>query len=180
MPDQFMRQEIEDLFTRHMAYITDQLSTGQITLQDWQITMREDIRRAHALQMIAGAGGDAAKVAPDDWLRLGSTIRTQDRYLQDFARQILAGEVDPASVGSRAALYAKSAAAEYSKQATKDVDLPAYPGDGSTACLGNCGCEWADNGDGSYSWKRGKTDSCDDCIQRESDWAHYVPEPVIA
>ncbi len=178
MPDLAMRREIEDLFTRHMAYLTDQLAAGQISAADWQVSMREDIRRAHALQMIAGAGGDVSKVAPDDWLRLGSEVRKQDRYLQDFARQMLSGEVDPATAASRAQLYAKSAAAEYSKQATKDVDLPAHPGDGSTACLGNCGCEWEPNDDGSYTWRRGKQDSCEDCLRRESEWAHYVPATV--
>ena len=172
MPDPGMKQEVEELFTRHMSYLTDNLAQGQITLGEWQVSMREDIRRSHALQMIAGAGGDPAKVAPNDWLRLGSTIRRQDKFLEDFAQQIAAGEVDPASVGARAELYAKSASSEYSQQVTKEVDLPAHPGDGSTVCLGNCGCSWEEHDDG-WHWVRGKEDSCEDCIQREKDWAPY-------
>lgn len=177
-PDTEMSQEIEALFTNHMGYLTDELAQGQISLADWQVSMREDIRRAHALQLLAGAGGNVEQVTPNDWLRLGTTVQQQDRYLEDFARQLLAGEVDPATVSSRAGLYAKAASAEYSRQALKDVALPAHPGDGSTACLGNCGCEWVDHGDGSYSWVRGKQDSCEDCIRRESEWAHYIPEGV--
>jgi hypothetical protein len=171
-PDPYMRHEIDDLFARHMAYETERLAQGQISLSDWQINMREDIRRAHALQLIAGAGGDPALIDPNDWLRLGSTIRSQDKYLEQFAQQILDGEVDPASIGSRAEMYARAAGAEYSRQATKEADLPAHPRDGSTACLGNCGCQWVEMDDGWY-WVRGKTDSCDDCIQRERDWAPY-------
>jgi hypothetical protein len=174
MPDRAMAAELDTLFTAHMAMLTQQLADGEIDLGTWQVGVRADIRRAHALQMVAGNSG--AMPSADDWLRLGPTIKAQDAYLQDFARGIADGSIDPATAGARAGLYAKAAGAEYSRQALKDVNLPAHPKDGSTPCLSNCGCEWQDNGDGTYSWVRGLDDSCKECKRREIEWANYQPE----
>jgi hypothetical protein len=186
-PDPQMAAELEFLFSNHMAYLTqklvDDLHAGAdftTTVGAWQIDMRQDIKYAHAEQLVAGAGGDPSKVDPNDWLRLGTTIKSQEGYLEDFAHQILSGEVDPASVSSRAALYAKSAGVEYSRQATKELDLPAHPKDGSSPCLGNDDCNWRIeyeyDGQGNpvaalAYWDLGATEKhCDVCIWRYQNW----------
>lgn len=177
-----MRDLLLDIAERRMGDLSDRLASGALSLSDWQIGMRQELRDAYAMQIVAAADGDKANVSADDWLRLGSQLRSQYGYLEDFAHSVQAGDVTGDAIGNRATMYARSAKQMYWRQTTAGVDLPAYPNDGSTPCSkgGNCGCGWRDNGDGTYSWERSKADSCDDCIWREEHWNPYVPEAVAA
>jgi hypothetical protein len=172
LPDPRMSAEIDALFNQRMAYLAGRLTSGEITLGEWQIEMREAIRRARALQLIAGADGDRSKVSADDWLKLGPALRKQDGFLREFARDIQAGKIAPTAIADRATLYAGTAGEAYWQQATKDVDLPAMPRDGSSPCGGRCGCSWVESG-GEWYWELGKTDSCPVCVQRASEWSPY-------
>lgn len=168
-----MNAEIEALFTQRMSYLAARLTSGEITLGEWNLEMREAIRRAHALQLVAGANGDKANVAPDDWLRLGPELRKQYRFLTDFAREIQAGQVQATAIAGRAELYAQSAKTAYWDQVTKDVRLPTMPG--RQRCLGHCGCSWVER-DGAWYWVRGLSDSCEDCLRNEQLYNPYIPE----
>lgn len=176
MPDRAMSDQITSLFEDRMNSLGQMLADGEINLMQFQVTMRQELRDAHALQIVAAADGDKSKVLANDWLILGSELQEQYRYLENFSHQIADGSVSGGAIANRASMYAGSSKSSYWKHATKGVDLPAYPGDGSSECKGHCGCEWVDNGDGSWSWVRGKTDSCATCIDREDKWANYVPE----
>lgn len=176
MPDLEMSRLLMDVAEQRMTELSDRLASGDIALIDWHIGMRQELRDAYAMQIVAAADGDKANVAASDWLKLGSQLRSQYGYLEDFARAVKDGTVSGDAIGSRSALYAKSAQTMYWKQATGGADLPTMPGE--QACLGNCGCEWIDNGDGSWTWKRGKTDSCADCIHNEEIYNPYWPESM--
>lgn len=169
-PDTAMRDRIISLFEHRMGELSARYSAGELSLGEWQAEMRAELRDAWALQVRAGAGDAGATM--DDYLKLGPELRSQYGYLEDFARAIEDGSLSPDAISSRAALYARSSGAMYWKQAMPD--MPTYPGE--QQCMGNCGCEWLDNGDGSYTWKRSKTDSCDDCIANEQMYQNYVPE----
>jgi hypothetical protein len=174
MPDRSASEQIERLFAQRARALSARYAAGEITLGQWQVEMRYDVKVAHGLQLIAGADGDPTRISPDDWLRLGPQLRKQYGYLEDFAREIQAGQVtSPDALAARSELYAKSAGREYWAQATKAVRLPAMPKDGSSECHGNCGCEWVDNGDGSWRWQLGKADNCPTCAQRAREWASY-------
>jgi hypothetical protein len=169
-PDAAARDMIVAMSESRMVALANQYAAGDIGIGDFQVAMREELRRAYALQIIAGNGGETP--AADDWLKLGNALKAQYAYLEGFSADMTAGNVEGDAIASRAALYARSAQTAYWKQATPD--MPTYPGE--QQCMGNCGCEWVDNGDGSYTWKRGKTDSCSDCIENEQTYANYVPE----
>jgi hypothetical protein len=168
-----MSQKITAVSEAFVQRLSDRLVAGEISLSDWQTDMREELRRVHALQLIAGAGGDPANVTADDWLKLGGQLRSQYSYLSDFGRGIQDGSVADGDIGRRSQMYVRSANETYWRQATAGADLPAYPGDGTTDCLSNCGCEWSPNADGSYTWALGTADNCATCLQRAREWAPY-------
>ena len=172
-PNPDMRDGMAGMFQYVFRDLANDLASGRITGGDWQVSMRDELRSLHALELIAAAGGSRSDVSPDDWLRLGNVLKQQYGYLEDFAREIVDGNLSAAQIGARAELYAGSGKQSYWSQVTSETDLPAQPGDGSTACKGHCGCSWVHNADGSWSWVRGKTDSCDDCIWREGNWNPY-------
>lgn len=175
-PNPQMRDGMIGMFELRMRDLSDSLTSGKIDLGTWQLEMRTELRNIYALQVIAATGGDKNAVNPNDWLKLGNPLQQQYRYLADFAQDIQAGKLSTAQIAARAQMYADSAKTVYWRQVTPD--FPTYPGE--QQCLGNCGCSWVDNGDGSWSWVRGKTDSCEDCINNERTYEHYVPEGVAA
>ena len=179
-PNAEMRDGMIRVVELQIRSLADDLTTGRIDLATWQNAMRDELRSLHALEVIAGAGGDRGLITAESRMRLGLAMQEQYKYLSQFAGEIATGDLSAAQIAARAAQYGGSAKASYWRQVTLEADLPAQPGDGSTACLSNCGCAWVNNDDGSWSWVRGKTDSCDDCIQREIEWAHYQPEAEAA
>lgn len=170
MPDPLVRDLITSTYEQRVAALSNQLAAGEIDLGSWQITMRQELRDCYALQLRAGAG--EAGLTADDYLRLGPQLRSQYLYLEDFGRGIADGSVSGDAIAGRSMLYARSSGQMYWRQATPN--MPTYPGE--QQCLGNCGCSWVDNGNGSWTWVRGKTDSCNDCIHNEQIYQAYVPE----
>ncbi len=68
-----------------------QLQSGTISLEEWQLAMRADIK---AIQTASGAlaNGGWAEMSQADWGAVGRMTRTQYEYLDKFANQIFAGD----------------------------------------------------------------------------------------
>lgn len=88
---------------------TEQLKAGALSLAEWQSRMREEIRDTHrALAAIRGGGWQ--NTTPADWGRVGAELRTQYRYLDRFARQIMTNRQSlDGTATSRAAMYVNAA-----------------------------------------------------------------------
>ena len=157
-----------------MADLSDRLASGEIDLATWQIDMRKTIRDAYASQIWAATEGNPNM---NDYLKMGSQIQAQDRYLADFAREIKAGDLSPQAISSRSKLYARSSGQVYWDQATGNVKLPAYPrGSNGAPCRVNCKCEWRDNNDGTWTWVLGPNENhCEVCSERAAQWNPYIP-----
>lgn len=167
---------------RHKAEtLTLDLGSGTLTLPEWENEMRWVVKDAFGASYVLGRGGRQT-MTPRDWGRVGRRVRDQYGYLNAFAGQMAAGSVSRDKAVARAGMYPLSARAAHSRGVATvlgDPDLPAYPGDGSTACHGNCGCSWliehttlGDGSDGfNCTWVRAKSDSCEDCLRREREWA---------
>lgn len=155
-----------------VAHLTAGLLGGRSSVGGWQSGMGDTLTRYHVAAYLAGSKqrtlSDAARQV------LGATLDQQFGYLGRFADQLRAGPV--AGTAARAAMYAQGIGASYWHGATEGLPLPAVPKDGTTQCKTRCGCAWEIrqlDGDKNYDcyWRRGKTDSCQTCVQREADWA---------
>lgn len=180
MPDSGVRDRLSMLFEMRMEKLSQQLVDGELSLSDWQRSMKQELRDLHGLQLVSGAGGNQSDVAPEDWYKVNIELQRQYEYLAKFAQDIKDGDIEGAALVNRAGLYAGSGKITYWKQATNNLDLPTMPGE--QQCRGNCGCEWVieyetdDEGNevaANCYWRRGKSDSCDDCIRNEEQYNPY-------
>jgi len=149
--------------------LTEQLYSGQISLEQWQVAVASLLKEMHLAQAVFGAGG---KFNLDDAARrqVQDTLETQFRFLRDFVVAIVAGMSLAAAV-SRVLMYASATQQSFwqalaggqkknvkiywtlhpaehcngclalaaGSPYTADT-LPTYPGAGDTECLTNCVC----------------------------------------
>jgi hypothetical protein len=91
---------------------TRRLIDGNITIDQWQGSVREALKPAHLQAAMVGAGGKDA-LSQSDYGRLGQRLRSEYSYLQNFASDILAGRVSGAMAVARIGLYAESVRGSY-------------------------------------------------------------------
>lgn len=163
---------LTSIYGAGMERMGQSLIDGKLTLDEWHQQMKDAIDKMYVFQAMAGVNGDQSQV---DQVSLTNQLKDQYGYLDGFASDIETAIKDGKSldfVPSRAALYAGSSQESYWNATTGEADLPAYPGDGSSECLGNCGCKWVCR-NGKWYWMRGKNDSCPTCLQRAEEWSPY-------
>lgn len=162
------------LFTRELTRTVD--LTGE-----WIEPFRNIVKHEYIRQYMVARGGYEQMTAAD-WGRIGGTLRKQYAYLDDlfmrgeeYSTERLFSIMD-LFTDSGHQMYEKAMAASYA------VDLPAYPGDGDTQCLGHCRCYWdfvelEDGGLEAY-WKLEGEEpdgsNCDDCLARSEEWNPLV------
>jgi hypothetical protein len=92
---------------RELRRYTDMLAEGNITLDQWQESVREALKLVHVQAAIIGNGGRETMGA-SDWGRIGQRLRVEYAYLQGFANDLLGGRVSVAQSLARIGLYAQS------------------------------------------------------------------------
>ncbi len=135
-----------DIFYDSSDALAEQVFTGDISIADWELSMRALVKEMHTSAAAIGKGG-WDQMSFQEWGRLGTPVREQYKWLNKFAQDI-ADRVDDISLGTiraRARMYGRAAGyvAEL-MQASKEIisQLPWLPKDGSTECLTNCKCAW--------------------------------------
>lgn len=174
---QGLRDEFLDGQQRRIETLMTELSEQRIALSYWENSMRSVIKDSHGVAYVLGRGG-RNNMTPGDWGRIGRFVREQFTYLNDFARDIAGGQVSQAQAQARANLYvgsARAAMARGAAAAAGGLSLPAYPGDGSTPCLGNCRCWWRLN-QTATEWQAtwitvADQRSCEECLRRGQAWS---------
>jgi hypothetical protein len=155
-----------------IAKLTQQLERGTLAPEAWHDAMARTLRRAHQAALMAGQGSPTISKPGRSWL--DTFIGVQLDFLRRFAVEVQSAGEYQKGWQARAALYGAAVKAPYWYGATKMLPLPAMPGDGSTACLGNCSCSWDVEavGDGDYDcyWRMGATEHCQGCKQRAEEW----------
>lgn len=158
------------------ADLSARLATGDMTVGQWQKAMRADVKSSFIDQYVMAHGGRGT-MTQADWGRVGAMVKEQYRYLDGFAKAVADDTLTEAQIRARAGMYHDSSVQAYEKAAARVrgvPDLPAYPGDGSTACHSNCRCHWdiqeVDGGWDCYWVVMGGKEMCPDCAERGDKW----------
>ena len=101
-----------DKLSDNLRRYTRMLIDGNITLDQWQGSIREALKAAHIQATVLGHGGRDG-LGPAEYGRIGQRLRSEYGYLQQFARDILSGRVSPAMALARVQLYAESVRGSY-------------------------------------------------------------------
>jgi hypothetical protein len=157
------------------AALAADLAGGKLTLNEWLLQMRKIIKEAYIAEYSLAVGG-IGNLTQSDYGRIGAMLKKQYQYLQNFAEDIAKGNLSQAQIAYRAKMYIDSStqAFERANAIIQGVPhLPAYPGDGQTACRANCRCHWEiEKTDGGYNcyWRLGVAEHCDDCVANAAAW----------
>ena len=170
-----LRDTFADLQMARAGGLAKQLAAGDMSLQQWELSMRALTKTAFVDQYILGKGG-RGNMTKQDWGRIGFDLANQNDYLRGFARDISEGKLSQAAIANRAGLYmdASTAAYERGAGAAAGLVLPAYPGDG-TSCDGKarCRCHWQIEGipcDIFAYWRLGASEHCQKCLANAAKW----------
>jgi len=173
--------ELERLLRRFLREFDDlsgQMERGAISEAAWAKKMGELVSDSHQAAMMSGAS--TATMPGDLTETLERVVQVQHDFLDNFEDDVKS-EGWQAAYNSRVRQYLDAAQISYHygkmfEDVGKVIPLPAMPSEG-TICLSNCGCSWdisvvnAAKGDYDATWKLGKIDNCQTCIERAAQWS---------
>lgn len=172
-----------DVFDLGAAALARRLVSGRMTPSEWEGAMRELVEDVHVAAHAAGRSGQWAAIEPREWRLVERTLEGQFAFLRgfrDWIRDTPAEDVTEAEVYQRSRLYGAASRQSFVRAELADLgltcELPAYPGDGTTACLVNCKCRWSvrvlskARGDFDVSWRMGPAEHCSYCRRRSRTW----------
>lgn len=145
---------------------------GAITADQFQAEMARRLFEGHVAAYLAGRG--VSELTPRAERLVKDAVIEQLDYLNKFADTI-AAEGWREAFGARAMMYAGSVKPTYFKAKAFGLDMPYYPGDGSTPCKVNCRCsldiQWLDEEElnADVYWRLGAEEHCQTCPQRAAD-----------
>lgn len=132
------------IFDDEVSKLASSVYTGDISIGEWEESMRRLIREVHSSVSAINKGG-WGEMTYQDWGRLGPLVKEQYKYLHTFAEHISTNKdtVSLEYITSRSQLYGKAAihSAYYTGSDIARM-LPYLPKDGSTECLVGCKCTW--------------------------------------
>ena len=153
-----------------------QLKAGNISISEWVLEMRTELKTVHGAQFVLGRGG-LGNMTQSDWGKLGANLRQQYGYLNDFANQTIANpQWSEGRIAARAQMYLEASSASFEQGRSRGVgtpSLPQYPGDGNTQCLTNCKCYWrivSKATEWHCYWTLQAAEHCPDCVENAGKW----------
>jgi hypothetical protein len=97
---------------RQLKQFTRMLANGNITLDQWQGSVREAIKAAHIQAAIIGHGGRSG-MGSAEYGSIGQKLRLEYDYLQRFASDLLLSRLSVPMALARIGLYAESVRGSY-------------------------------------------------------------------
>lgn len=98
--------------SENLRRYTRMLVDGNITLDQWQGSIRDALKTAHIQATVLGHGG-RDQLGAAEYGRIGQRLRSEYAYLQQFARDLLDGRVSAPMALARVQLYAESVRGSY-------------------------------------------------------------------
>lgn len=98
--------------TQDLHSLGNLLLDGKITLRAWQEQFAVSLKILHTQQYLLGTGGQS-HVQNEDYLVLARELKSQYKYLRNFAVDLTRGVMSPAQFKVRAAMYAKAVKVSY-------------------------------------------------------------------
>ena len=125
--------------------LANQLRNREISLADWQLQMRNEMRMMHNNAAMVAKGGKA-QMTQADWGRTGRELRTQYEYLDKWAKDIASGKAPlDGRLNWRAKLYGNATRGTYEQErramaADKGNDEEMRILHAKESCKGPTGC----------------------------------------
>jgi len=91
-----------------VADLAHALAEDSITVGEWELAMREEIKTAYIEQYLLGRGG-VEQMTQADWGSIGGSLSESYSYLSNFSRQIANGELAEGQIRRRSQMYINSA-----------------------------------------------------------------------
>lgn len=164
-------------FRGRLRLLTMRFHEGEIPVTMWHQLYEAELRMLHLIGVTVAVGGFNNLIRSDlQWYE--QRVAEQMTYLDAFRQSITPPSTLPQTIEVRAQSYAAGVTYTYGRAFTDALGmphLPAYPGDGTTACLQWCKCRWrivklSGNGNWDAHWHRSPVESCPQCIAREAGW----------
>jgi hypothetical protein len=136
--------------------MADLLAEGKLSVRDWTLLMRDEIKDIYVQQYVLAKGG-LSQMTQRDWGSVGGMLREQYAYLDAFARQVADGGVAAGQIARRARMYAASSKEAF-ERATQRVMV--------------------ESGRGEVRWRMTPAEHCPDCIAfSELGWQRIDSNP---
>lgn len=177
-----LRDAFIDAQKEAVTDLVDRLVDGEISTNRFVQEMRNLIKTSFVDEYALAHGGRHNMTSRDFGI-VGQMCRSQYSYLNNFAAEMNDGKLSPGQIRARGRLYIEAASQAYERAAAEvrgisgPHGLPAYPGDGSTACRTNCRCSWEfTETDDAWEcrWTLHPAEHCLDCLGRSATWNPYV------
>lgn len=107
--------------TRAISVLGEDLRAGDISLEEWQVAMREQLKSQH-LSSAALARGGFDQMTQADYGRVGGQVASQYRYLNNFVSEIKAGLPFDGTFTNRVKLYSEASRTTYESTARDVAD----------------------------------------------------------
>jgi hypothetical protein len=95
-----------------MRALGESMARGEIDVAEFQSRFASELKNLHVSAAMAGQGGPA-NMTSADYLRVGRGLKSQYRYLNNFARQIGNGELNRQQIRMRSEMYIRSSNGAY-------------------------------------------------------------------
>ena len=108
--------------TDRVTALAEQLRTRSITLGEWEVQMRAELRALHTAAALSAKGG-RQHMSPAAWGALGRELRTEYEYLRNFADEVSSGAQPlDGRFRARARLYASAAWGTHAETGRREME----------------------------------------------------------
>jgi len=100
----------------------NQVFSGELPIDAWQVTMRQELKTRYIQQYLAGRGG-VGPMTQVDYGSIGGMLADQYRYLDGFAADIAEGKLSETQIARRSEMYFNSSREAYERGQKRAMEV---------------------------------------------------------